>query len=196
MKYLALLLLLVTSNLYASVPLAPRMGANGKMDMFGCMQSNDYYIINFAAYQQTEQQKKDKTPPVPQCLDLVYLGKTQIAIDLLDRDVRQKKSWLKIFDNHHKLIAETQPTVAKQAVLGTTVDFSHQGQYDVVLYVEDTDLNSNPETTALHIPLTVAMTIAGEPATAVDFSKIIIAIIILALILVFLITKQLKPKTI
>jgi hypothetical protein len=198
MKYLnfitALLLLLVSNIALSSVPLAARMGANGKMDMFGCMLSNDYYIVNFAAYQATAQQKAEKKLIVPQCQDLAYLGNTQIAIDLLDRDVRRKPVWIKIFDAHQKLIAETAPQVPKQAVITTNVNFLHQGQYDVVVYVEDEDLKANPETSALHIPLMVASIAAGEPASGTGFLTVAGVVIAFALLLGVLMTRQFKPN--
>jgi hypothetical protein len=160
----SLLLLLLASSAFASVPLAPRMGAGGKIDMFGCMQSNDFYIANFAAYP-LSQQKDKKTLIVPQCQDLPYTGNTQITLDLLDRDVRRKPVWLKIFDNHMALISQTEPAVEKQGVITATVNFPHQGQYEVVLYVEDKDLNVAPEISALHIPLSVAITAPGPAVT-------------------------------
>ncbi|MCX7068910.1 MAG: hypothetical protein NTW85_14615 [Methylococcales bacterium] len=189
-----LLLLLTATSTFASVPLAPRMGAGGKLDMYGCMQSNDYYIANFAAYPITQQSTDKKTLIIPQCVDSPYTGNTQISIDLLDRDVRRKPVWIKVFDNHQALIAQTDPAVAKQGVITTAVNFPHQGQYDVVLYVEDNELNTNPEASALHIQLKIAMTTAGAPASAGGFLTVAIGIVLLALILGFLIPRQLKPK--
>lgn len=173
-------LLLASSLAFASVPLAPRVGAGGKIDMFGCMQSNDFYIANFAAYS-VNQQNDNKTPIVPQCQDLPLTGNTQIAIDLLDRDVRRKPSWLKVFDNHKKLIAQTEPAVNKQGVITTTVNFPHQGHYDVVLYVEDSDLNVAPEISALHIPLAVAVTTPGPAVTPIQWLWVIGFIVLFAL---------------
>ena len=189
-----LLLLLTATSAFASVPLPPRMGAGGKMDMYGCMQSNDYYIANFAAYPITQQSTDKKALIIPQCVDSPYTGNTQISIDLLDRDVRRKPVWIKVFDNHQALIAQTEPAVAKQGVITTAVNFPHQGQYDVVLYVEDSDLNTNPETSALHIPLKIAMTTAGKPASAGGFLTLAVVIAVLALVLGWLIPRQLKAK--
>jgi hypothetical protein len=185
-------LLLAFSLAFASVPLAPRVGAGGKVDMFGCMQSNDYYIANFAAYA-VSQQKDNKAPIVPQCQDLPQTGKTQIAIDLLDRDVRRKPAWLKIFDNHGSLIAQTNPVINKQGVITTTVNFAHQGQYDVVLYVEDNDLNVPPEISALHIPLTVAVTTPGPAVKPMQWLWLIGFIALFALA-VGLITPRLQKS--
>lgn len=196
MKYLALVLLLITQSVLASVPLAPRMGANGKMDMFGCMLSNDYYIVNFAAYQMTKQQKTDKKPIVPQCQDLAFIGDTQLAVDLLDRDVRRKTVWIKVFDAQQKLIAETAPQVPKQAVLTINVNFPHQGQYDAVVYVQDDDLNTKPEDSALHIPLMVATIAAGEPASAGNFLIVALVIIAIALVLGVVMTRTFKSNAI
>jgi hypothetical protein len=186
------LLFWLFSPIFASVPLAPRSGASGKMDMFGCMQSNDFYIANFAAYPLS--QLKDKTPLAPYCLDLAYTGKTQITLDLLDRDVRRKNIWLKVFDAHRNLVAQTSPKIEKQGVITTTVDFANQGKYDVVLYVEDYDLNTAPEMSALHIPVMVAVTAVGEPASAGSFLKVIVAVATVALGIGLLVNYQLKPK--
>jgi hypothetical protein len=188
------LLLLTVTSAFASVPLAPRMGAGGKIDMYGCMQTNDYYIANFAIYPITEQQKDPKKPMLPHCQDIPYTGNAQLTLDLLDRDVRRKPVWIKVFDNHKSLITQTEPSVSKQGVITTSVNFPHQGQYDVVLYVEDSDLNTNPETSALHIPLLVATTVVGEPATTGGFFKVAAGIAILALLLGWFIPRQLKAK--
>lgn len=195
MKGFTLLLLLLLNQIaFASVPLAPRMGADGKMDMFGCMQSNDYYIANFAVYPITQQQTDGKKIIVPYCQDLPFVGNSQLSLDLLDRDVRRKNVWLKVFDKQQNLVAQTEPTIAKQGVITTAVNFPHQGQYDVVLYVEDNDLHSNLDNSALHIPLKVAMPATGEPASGGDFLKVIIGISGLALLLGFLLPRYLKAN--
>ena len=124
------LLFLLTANALASVPLAPRTGVGGKIDMFGCMQTNDFYIANFAVYP-ISQMKDKKTTIAGLCEDLPYLGNAQITIDLLDRDVRRKPVWLKVFDSKKNLIAQTEPKIEKQGVLTTTVNFEKQGKYDV-----------------------------------------------------------------
>jgi hypothetical protein len=102
--------------------------------------------------------------------------------------------WIKVFDNHQALIVQTEPAVAKQGVITTAVNFPHQGQYDIVLYVEDSDLNTNPESSALHIPLKIAITTAGEPASAGGFLTVAVVIAVFALILGWLIPRQLNPK--
>jgi len=182
-----------SSNVFASVPLAPRAGVGGKIDMYGCMQTNDFYIANFAVYP-ISQMKDKKTTIAGLCEDLPYLGNAQITIDLLDRDVRRKPVWLKVFDSKKNLIAQTQPKVEKQAVLTTTVNFEKQGKYDVVLYVEDADLNTAPEMSALHIPLLVATTVAGEPESAGGFLKVVLIVVVFAFGIGVFVNRQLKPK--
>ena len=129
------------------------------------------------------------------CEDLPYLGNAQITIDLLDRDVRRKPVWLKVFYSKKNLIAQTEPKIEKQGVLTTTVNFEKQGKYDVVLYIEDANLNTAPETSALHIPLIVAMTVAGEPQSAGGFLKIALIVVAFAFGIGFFVNRQLKPKT-
>lgn len=175
-----MLLWWLSGSVMASVPLAPRMGVNGKIDMFGCMQSNDYYIANFAVYP-LSQLKDSKTPIVPYCQDTPFTGMSQLSLDLLDRDVRKKTVWLKVFDRHNTVVAQTQPSINKQGVLTTTVNFSGQGQYDVVLYVEDPDLNTDPQTTALHIPLAVALITPGPSASAGQWLWVVGGIAFIAL---------------
>ncbi|MDD2759495.1 MAG: hypothetical protein PHH11_04290 [Methylomonas sp.] len=143
----------------ASVPLGGnRKGTGGSYDLYGCMLTNDYYVVNFAAYQFDPSQTSDgKNLPQAECVDLPATGKTQIAIDLLDMDVRKKPVGLKILREDGQTIAELPMTIAKQGVLSTTVDFKTPGKYQAVLSVNDTDLNTPPEISALHIPLTVAV---------------------------------------
>lgn len=187
------LLFVLTSTVFASVPLAPRAGMGGKIDMFGCMQTNDFYIANFAVYP-TSQIKDKKTSIAGLCGDLPYLGNAQMTIDLLDRDVRRKPVWVKVFDSKKNVIVQTQPKVEKQAVISLPVNFQNQGKYDVVLYVEDADLNTAPEMSALHIPLVVAMTVAGEAESASGFLKVALIVVAFAFGIGFLVNRQLKPK--
>jgi hypothetical protein len=122
------------------------------------------------------------------------LGAAQITIDLLDRDVRRKPVWVKVFDSKKNVIAETTPKIEKQAVISLPVNFQSQGKYDVVLYVEDDDLHTKPEMSALHIPLVVAMTVAGEPESAGGFLKVALIVVVFAFGIGFLVNRQLKPK--
>lgn len=191
------LFFVLSSSVFASVPLAPRAGVGGKIDMFGCMQTNDYYIANFAVYAISQiKDKKTAASIAGFCNDLPYLGTAQITIDLLDRDVRRKPVWVKVFDSKKNVMAQTEPKIEKQAVLSTTVNFEHQGKYDVVLYVEDSDLNTNPEMTALHIPLLVATTVAGEPESAGGFLKVVLIVVVASFGIGFLVNRQLKPKNV
>ena len=158
--YLILILVFaVTAPAGASVPLGgTRKGNNGSYDMYGCMQSNDYYVVNFAAYQLDPGQNKDsKTIPQAECIDLPLTGKTQISIDLLDLDVRKKPVALKILREDGQTIAELPMAIVKQGVLSTTVDFKTTGKYQLILTVDDIDLHTPLEVSALHIPLTVGL---------------------------------------
>jgi hypothetical protein len=162
----ALLMLGFTWQAGASVPLGGnRKGVGGAFDMYGCMQSNEYYVVNFAAYQSDLSQSKDmKTLPTAECIDIPLVGKTQITLDLLDRDVRKKQVALKIRREDGQTLAELPMAVAKQGVVSVSVDFKSAGKYQAVLQVKDTDLNIDPEISALHIPLTVALAVE-QPAS-------------------------------
>jgi hypothetical protein len=153
------LLLAVIAQSHASVPLGNnRKGVGGSYDMYGCMHTNDYYVVNFAAYQLGANQGLDpKNLPAAECTDLPNTGKTQISIDLLDLDVRKKPVALKILREDGQTVAELPMAVAKQGVLSLTVDFKTAGKYQAVISVDDTDLHTPLDVSALHIPLTVAL---------------------------------------
>ncbi|MGY6275798.1 hypothetical protein [Methylomonas sp. MgM2] len=155
-----ILMLCTFGQAEASVPLGGnRKGAGGSYDMYGCMLTNDYYAVNFAAYQIDPNQAQDGKQPLPEaeCVDMPIAGKTQISIDLLDLDVRKKPVALKILREDGQTVAELPMAVAKQGVLSTSVDFKTPGKYKAVLYVDDTDLHMPLEISALHIPLTVGI---------------------------------------
>jgi hypothetical protein len=162
----ALLMFGFTWQADASVPLGGnRKGVGGAFDMYGCMQSNDYYVVNFAAYQFDPNQAKDsKALPTAECIDLPLVAKTQITLDLLDRDVRKKQVALKILREDGQTLTELPMAVAKQGVVSVSVDFKSAGKYQAVLQVKDSDLNIDPEISALHIPLTVAL-VVEQPAS-------------------------------
>jgi len=188
-------LLMVSSIATASVPLAKRTGAGGKMDMYGCMQSNDYYIANFAAYQGDLQQPKNESALLTAlCEELPAVGSTQISIDLLDRDVRRKPVTIKVLDSNAKVILETPPTVPKQGVLTANVNFPVPGHYQVVLYIDDNELKVAPDIGALHIPLTVALVTPGTSASMSNLSIIVLAILVIALVFGWLMPRWLKPE--
>ncbi len=173
----ALPFLLVSSITTASVPLAPRAGAGGKMDMYGCMQSNEYYIANFAAYQTDPQQPKaEKALQTALCQEIPNAGATQVTVDLLDRDVRNKPVVLKVLDGNGKVLAETPATVAKQGVITVNANFPNAGNYEVVVYVDDTDMHVAQATSALHIPLTVALVSAGSTASLSNLLLIVLGV--------------------
>lgn len=152
-------LCLFQADAECSVPLgAPKKAAGGKRDMFGCLQANDYYVANFAAYQIDPQKLKEtKALPEAECVDLPLAGPTQIAVDMLDRDVRHKEVALRVLRADGQVVTETPPTVAKQGVVSAQVDFKAPGKYEVRVLVKDADLNIPPETSALRIPLSVAL---------------------------------------
>ncbi len=188
--------ILVASLADASIPLAPRMGADGKMDMFGCMLSNDFYIANFAAYQTDAQQPKNvKNLLSPLCQEIPKVGDTQITVDMLDRDVRHKRVSLKLFNSDKQLLSETPATIAKQGYISTSVNFPKPGYYDLVAYVDDQDLNIAPERSALHIPLTVAIVVPGPPVSMSNLLVVVLSVGLFAVGLGVLVPRLMKPQT-
>lgn len=190
------LLFVVIGQAYASVPLGGnRKGAGGSYDMYGCMQTNDYYVVNFAAYQVAPNQAKDsKSLPEAECIDLPATGKTQVSIDLLDLDVRKKPVALKILREDGQTIAELPMAVVKQGVLSTTVDFKTAGKYQTVLTVDDTDLHTPFAVSALHIPITVAL-VTEQPGGQNGLLILFIVIGILIAVSVYFVPRLLKPHS-
>ncbi len=191
-----LLLWSISWQSIASVPLGGnRKGVGGTYDMYGCMHANDYYVVNFAAYQFDPTKEKDaKSLPVAECVDIPAIGKTQITLDLLDRDVRKKQVGLKILRENGQIMVDLPMAVQKQGVISTAVDFEVAGKYQAVLFVNDTDLNTPPEVSALHIPLTVALvTEENQSQGGVLVLLLIIAIFIAAA--AYFLPRFLKPST-
>ncbi|MGY6217405.1 hypothetical protein ACW73L_19800 [Methylolobus aquaticus] len=174
-------LLLSCSSVYASVPLPPRVGPDGKKaDMFGCMQSNDYYVVNFAAYQMDPQSPpNDRRPPVAYCLEIPRAGPTRVTLDLLDRDVRRKAVALTILDGAGKRVLSMPMGEARSGVVSADVDFPGPGLYDLVLYVDDTDLRIAPDVGALHMPLRVAM---PTPPPAASIGRVVTVVGVVGLL--------------
>jgi hypothetical protein len=162
------------------------------------MQSNDYYIANFAAYQgqsDTQQPKNAQALLTALCQELPAIGPAQISVDLLDRDVRHKSVTIKVLDGNNKVLMETPPTVAKQGVVTANVNFPAPGHYQVVLFVDDDELKIAPEIGALHIPLTVALVSPGSSASIGSLAAIVFGVLAFALVFGWLMPRLLKPQT-
>ncbi|RYU61499.1 hypothetical protein EWI61_05845 [Methylolobus aquaticus] len=190
------ILLLSCSLVYASVPLPPRIGPDGKKaDMFGCMQSNDYYVVNFAAYQVDPQSPpNDRRPPVAYCLEIPRAGSTRVTLDLLDRDVRRKSVALTILDGAGKRVLSMPMGEARSGVVSADVDFPGPGFYDLVLYVDDTDLRIPPDVGALHMPLRVALPTPLPKASLGQWATVVLVIGALVFGLGLLLPRALKSR--
>jgi hypothetical protein len=194
LKILPALLLLVASlsQALASIPLgAGRKTATGTVEMYGCLQANDYYIVNFAAYPVAA--TKAKKPVVAECVNISATGDTIISLDLLDRDVRHKKIALKVVNGNGEVLHETPFDVPKQGVASAQFNLAKAGSYEVVLYVEDIDLNVDKNISAMHIPVTVAVP-GAEPAARNTMTGFFILIAILIIGFAVAIPRLLKTE--
>lgn len=196
-KLIYILLLIFAQQLAASVPLGGnRKGAGGSYDMYGCMLSNDYYVVNFAAYQIDAAEMSDKKRlPQAECIDLPVVGKTQIAIDLLDLDVRKKPVALKVLQEDGQVIADLPMAVVKNGVLSTTLDFKAAGKYQAVLTVDDKDLRMPLELTALRIPLTVAL-VSEQSADGNGLLILFAVVVVIIIAAAYFVPRLLKSKSI
>jgi len=160
------------------------------------MQNNDYYVVNFAAYQLDPNQTQNrKNLPQAECIDLPKSGKTQISLDLLDLDVRKKPVALKFLDEGGQTVAELPMSVAKHGVLSTTVDFKSAGKYQVVLTVDDKDLRTPLDISALHIPLTVGL-ISEQSSSGNSLLILFIIIALIVAVSAFYIPRILRPHNV
>lgn len=189
------LLVLEIDPVAASVPLGGnRKGVGGSYDMYGCMHSNDYYVVNFAAYQIDPNRAKDGSPlPQAECTELPATGKTQLSIDLLDLDVRKKPVALKVLREDGQSIAELPMGVVKQGVLSVNVDFKTAGKYQAVISVDDADLHTAPEISALHIPISVAL-VTAESTAQKSLLPLFAVIGLIIAALAYAMPKLLKPE--
>jgi len=193
----ACLTLLLIAQSQASVPLGGnRKGVGGSYDLYGCMHSNDYYVVNFAAYQLApDQAQNGKSLPEAECTDIPTTGNTQISIDLLDLDVRKKPVGLKILGEDGTTIADVPMAVFKQGVLSVTANLKTAGNYQAVLSVDDTDLRLPLQTTALHIPLTVAV-VTEQSGGKKGLTLVFVSLGILIAVLAYGLPRLLKPASV
>ena len=179
---------------FASIPLGEgRKTATGTVEMYGCLQANDYYIANFAAYPVAATQTKK--PTVPECVNLPETGNTLVTLDLLDRDVRHKQVAVKVSNEGGQVITETPFNIAKQGIVSTQVNFAKAGKYEVALLVNDSDLNIDKNVSALHIPVTVAMP-GEEPAARNTMNGFFIMLFLIIIGLVFAVPRLLRAQNV
>ena len=163
--------------------------------MFGCMQSNGYYDVSLAAYQVDPQRPpNDRAPPVAYCLEIPRAGPTRITLDLLGRDVRRKQLAIMVIDSAGKRVLDTPMREARQGVVSADVDFSVPGRYDLVLYVDDTDLRIAPDIGALHMPLRVAIPASPPTADLGQWATVVFVVGALSWALGLLLSRLLKPR--
>jgi hypothetical protein len=195
--FISLLLLATSSTAIGSVPLAPRKNAAGKLDMFGCMQSNEFYIVNFASYQTDPQTSGGKQPGTSvYCQNLPAAGPAQFTVDLLDRDVRHKPVWIKVFNADKQPIFETPKVTAKQGVITANMNLPSSGVYDITVYVDDNDLNIAPEIGALHIALYAGISPPEPPTSGRPVIVFLIVIAAAVIILGWYLPRRLKTEAV
>lgn len=177
---------------FASIPLgAGRKTATGTVEMYGCLQANDYYIINFAAYPVAA--TKSKMPMVPDCINIAETGETVISLDLLDRDLRGKQVALVVIDGNGRKLLETPYEIPKQGIISTQVNLVKAGSYQAVLLVKDHELKTDQQQSALHIPLTVGMP-GAEPAARYTMIGFFVLLGLMIVVFSFVVPKLLKPE--
>lgn len=194
LKFTVSLLILLGSlhTALASIPLgAGRKTASGTVEMYGCLQANDYYIVNFAAYPVAA--TKAKKPSVAECVNISATGDTIISLDLLDRDVRRKKTALKVVNGNGEVLHETPFEIPKQGIALAQVNLAKAGSYEVILFVEDTDLNVDKNVSAMHIPVTVAVP-GAEPAAKNTMTGFFILIFLIIIALAVAVPRLLKTE--
>lgn len=131
-----------------------------------CMITTDFYIVHLTSYQEPDADSgKKRNRFEPFCQTLPGIGRSYLAVDFLDRDLRQmaiKMHVVEKLDNPEgeglidgKIIAESTAANHKNGVAQIQVDFPTKGHYELVLTVGD-DMFADK----INIPLRVGI---GEP---------------------------------
>jgi hypothetical protein len=128
-----------------------------------CLITTDFYMVHLTAYQEPKETggkvKRHKFQRF--CQDLPDTGRSHLAIDLIDRDLRQMQVSLRVVEETKdeggeiievKTIKEVGSQVYKNGVAQIQVDFPKAGQYALKVKVGD-DIFADE----IRIPLRVAL---------------------------------------
>ncbi len=112
-----------------------------------CMITTDFYIVHLSAYQVPKKTTKKRHTFKPFCQELPEHGASFLAIDFIDRDLRQMPIGMQVVelkDNPEggdmidgKTIAQTPAQIYKTGVVQIEADFPKPGHYALIASVGD-----------------------------------------------------------
>lgn len=128
-----------------------------------CLITTDFYIVHLTAYQEPKEtgEKSKRHKFLRFCQDLPDIGRSHLAIDLIDRDLRLMPVSLRVVEEVKNaqeeitevaVIAEVAAQVYKNGVAQVQVDFPKPGHYALKAKVGD-DIFADE----IRIPLRVAL---------------------------------------
>jgi len=112
-----------------------------------CMITTDFYIVHLSAYQEPKKDGKKRHTFKPFCQELPEPGASFLAIDFIDRDLREKPIGMQVIelkDNPEggemidgDIIAESPAQIYKTGVAQIQVNFPKPGHYALIASVGD-----------------------------------------------------------
>ncbi len=112
-----------------------------------CLITTDFYIVHLTSYQEPKSDAEKRHKFEAFCQTLPDIGKSYLAVDFIDRDLRQMAIKMHVvakLDNPEgdemvdgKVIAETVVSNYKNGVAQIQVDFPEKGHYELVVTVGD-----------------------------------------------------------
>lgn len=112
-----------------------------------CMITTDFYIVHLSAYQEPKKDGKKRHTFKPFCQELPEHGASFLAIDFIDRDLRQMPIGMQVVELKEnseggemidgEIIAQTPAQIYKTGVSQIQVDFPKPGHYALVASVGD-----------------------------------------------------------
>lgn len=113
-----------------------------------CLITTDFYIVHLTAYQEpTEKTDAKRFKFTPYCQELPEVSKSYLAIDFIDRDLRQMPIELKVIEEHEdpktgefsegSIIAHNPAQNFKNGVAQIEATFPKPGHYALIALVGD-----------------------------------------------------------
>lgn len=130
-------------------------GQGVDIKQLSCMVMNDFYAVRFTAYQEPgSREHQDTAAFAPYCQELPATGRTYLAVDLLDQDLRTTAIAVRIAEETAggpKTLAEIPAKNYPAGVVELAADLPRPGQYSVTLAVGHASAAEN----TIKIPLKV-----------------------------------------
>jgi len=149
-----------------------------------CLITTDFYIVHLTAYQEPKKDSDEKRHKFkPFCQELPDIGPSFLAIDFIDRDLRQMPIGMRVVEQKENAesgemedgatIADSPAQIYKTGVTQIQVDFPKPGKYALIVSVGD-DMFAEK----INIPLRVGIGSEFKWTSFLPYIIIILAAII------------------